>query len=1294
MSRIINYAKSLLNRKVDSKNIFINGNFDIWQRGVSFNSQGYTADRWFFSIFENEFDNQGATAAKCTTDGQLDNNTYGVSLKNSVSGCYYSLMYVVPTEDVLSHQGEQMTLGFYAKTPDNSLAGNIYSSVSYTPHEDDPNEDKTLIATSVINSAITTGWKQYNSSFEVPSDARTLVFEIRPETMSGLSPNSTLNISQAKLELGFIPTQLIPNPYNEEFKKCEAFYQKTAYAHPIPPNTKRFTNSIKLGTRPRRPYNATVNIPAVKNKSRGILNISPSIRENSLFLDAESSNSSTNNIILDSIIVDNEIYPEGVPSTPQDIYADDTLITSGIVVYWSASQDRNSKIGEYGIDFGLSEKELNQEEVFPVSGEHTTGTAISGSITGVDTSKTHYFTITANNAVGDSIPSTVMSTNAEGTPTSSGLATYLPTVVPLINKTNISWNYSFSTNTIPDKFIIDCDVASSFDTSGLSRKIVEYELGDSLTTDIPYLNNNSGTFFYQIAPVIGSMVGIFVGSSLSRTTPGQIDNIITYASDSSVSLYWSDPISDGGHPVTGYALQYSANSGTLSSAAVTHLARQGINNSTNISSLSNSTEYFFRLAPLNFAGTGNFSATTAETPGRVPGTCSPPTGVDLSWNSDLFLGANIMSARDLSEQRIYSTHSEYSDNRPANIYSIATVQWNTPVDNGGQSIAYYNVLLDTTSSFNSSDLKSYNTNTFREKKLTLINQLTSNTSTTWYAKCAAVNASGTGLYSNAVSLSNTTPKILNVNSSNFQYNFVSQGLNSANLDHAYHINDRGLAINSGISYTGVDCSSLIQYSAEACPTNDNNTTLTITGLDPGTSYAFGAAYSNASGNSDIVCSTGETPDTIATEFNADTILLDIVENNRDITPWVSILVKRPTTAIGTLNYSGIFYTGDPASAYAGNPLFSGYFYRHGPSRLSRYEMHDRYRIQATLPSVSTELWLSTLACIKNPTTTYTSQPVNFNIWEGLTKPQDPQFRISRILASRIYFAWDELGYSESGRGNDSISNYSHELYYVTTEGEYQLLKTIPGTSTVGPGVEEQYVDIDDVFGFDSNIANYILHKFALRTKNSSSKYVERIVSTTIPDANSNPRAVFEAHPLFRFTKESYNPDNGPAFYKSRFHTFEKPNLNSNSRSVMKYAPEELMRDLKHRPIYYYAARGARYLYIDAYNQQSHQGHNGVWMATVSSVLDPDTPVQIRQTSTRSSRVTRHKLLDEREGDIVYTLRSNNTYNGVVELGHHTFDDAKEYTFTNGQRYKVSYIRGEGSGNMLGRVFGIFIEQVS
>ena len=1280
MSRIINYAKSLLNRKVDSKNIFINGNFDIWQRGVSFNSQGYTADRWFFSIFENEFDNQGATAFKCTTDGQLDNNTYGISLKNTVSGCYYSLMYVVPTEDVLSHQGEQMTLGFYAKTPDNSLAGNIYSSVSYTPHEDDPNEDKTLIATSVINSAITTGWKQYNSSFEVPSDARTLVFEIRPETTSGLAANSTLNISQAKLELGFIPTQLIPNPYNEELKKCEAFYQKTAYAQAIPPNTKQFTNSVKLNTKPRKPYSASVNIPRIKNKSRGILNISPYIKENALFINADSSNASTNNILLDSIIIDNEIYPEGVPSTPTDIYADDNLITSGIVVYWSASQDRNSKIREYNINYGLAKDSLIDNESFTVNGEHIAGTAVSGSITGVDTSKIYYFNLAAINDVGESPYSTCMTTDAEGTPTTSGLSTYLPTVVPLSNKANVSWNYSFSPNTIPDKFIVDCDVVSSFDSSFFSRKIVEYELGDSLTTDIAYLNNNSGTFFYQIAPQIGSMTGIFVGSSLSRTTPGDIDNIITYSSNTSVSLYWSDPDSDGGYPVTGYALQYSSNSGTLSSSAVTHLSRQGINNSTNISSLNNDTEYFFRLAALNFAGTGNFSSTTAETPGRSPATCSAPTGVSLSWDSDLYLGSDIRSSRDLSEQRVYSSHSGYSNNKPTNIYSMATIQWSTPIDNGGQSIAYYNVLLDTTSSFNSSNLKSYNTNLFRTKKLKLINQLTSDTSTTWYAKCAAVNASGTGLYSNSASLSNTTPQILNVNGSEFKYNFNCKGLTNAELEHTYTVNDRGLTINSGISYTGVDCSSLIQYSVVACPTDENNTELTITGLEPGFTYSFGAAYSNASGNSTIVCSTGATPDSLSTNFNSDTITLGTIENNRDLTPFVTILVKRPTTSIGALNYSGVFYTGNPAT-YPGEPLYSGYFYRYGRSSYRDRVWHDSYGIEATLTGLSTELWLSTVACSKNSTTTYTSQPVNFNIWNALSKPKSAELRVQRILSDRIYFEWDELGYSDDDRGNDTISNYSHELYYVTSEEEYQLLTTIAGTNTVGPGVETLLIDIDNVFGSNYALPPSLKNKFVLRTKNSSF-HTDSVAYATTSALSRNK--LMEYYPMYRVVYDRYRDRSNATLTKSK-QTFSKPLLTEKQyRSVMAYAPSSLIQILQGRPIYEYVTRYT-YAYIDAYNEQTRTQAYAVSLTGRTSTT-PESPAYARRIYSTSSRLRELKALETDENkDILYTMRYSSS--NVIELGYHSFATKTRYTFTNGIDYDVSFVK-DGDN-----IMAIWIEQV-
>jgi len=1272
MSRIINYAKSLLNRKVDSENIIINGNFDVWQRGISFNKQGYTADRWFFSIFENEYDSQGATATKCMTNGVLDNNSYGISLTNTVSGCYYSLLYVVPTEDVLPHQGEDMSMSYYAMSPNLSLSGNIYSAMYYTPHEDDALQDKTIISGSIVNTAISSGWTQYYSSFTVPSNARTLIFEIRPETTTGLAGNSKINFSQAKLELGFIPTQLTHKSYASQLLSCEAFYQKVSYAEAIPQNAKKFTSSVKLNSKPRKMSKARVLIPNAKNKSRGVNNLAPYIRENSVFLDGDAANAQDNNIILDNIIIDNEIYPENRPLPPTGITSNTNLITSGLVIYWSGSTDNNSKISQYTINYGTEINSLNNSIDIPVSGNHYGGIVTSGSITNIDLSENYYFNITATNAIGESDPSNTMAHTFEGSPVSSGLQTFGASAIFENGVSNISWNYIFSTNSIPDKFIIETDTVSTFDSSIFSRHIKEYKLGDSLNTDIAYLNTNDSNFYHRIAPVISNLTGVYSNTiTQSRSTATAINNIITYPRSDSVSVFWTAPYSDGGYSVTGYLLQYSADSGNIQNGSTVTIAAQGTSNSTNISSLTTNTTYYFRLAPLNYAGTGTWSLTSSETPGRSVATCSEPNSLSFGWDDELsFVGSSVTQSRNLSEQRIYSVHPGYSGDYSSSAYSLATLAWSAPTDNGGQSIAYYNILVDTVNTFDSTNLQSFNTNTFRINRLKLINKLTGNNSTTWYAKCAAVNASGTGLYSGAVSLTSTTPDIIPLNGQEFNYNFYNASISGCSLNHYYTINDRGSTIVSGISYTGIDCSSLSQYSSENIASSTSNK-LKINNLDAGVNYGVGATYYNYHGLSNTGCATISTPNAIGSSFNSDTILLNGVSYKRTTAPLVNLLVKSPdSSAIGYPTLSGVIYSGDP-SVYPNSNIKSTILYidRYRRTRIGD-NIYIPYRTRWALSDVSSELWQSTTAIVNVSGTQYTSTPVVHKLWDPLKKPQAPNFSVQRVRNDYIYFEVEKLLHTEEGRGEDSVNNMVLQTYYVDSENNYSLVKTISYQNLVGPGSPYVFtVDIDRVFGVNYSISPEIKHKFVFRTSNTTESSESTAFAST---SLSNRSKRFEFIPFFRVVRSYANY----GIYNTA-ETYTKPPIKGDS--LMTWAPSSLMSLIENRPIYNIRLRSTGRLTMSNNDSRWPQGRS---IASVRAAL-LTTPIYYGNYSAFTSSYY-YRLAKEIDTDFEYYLKS---YNIALELGSHNFNNYTQYTFTNGLVCNVSFIQ---KGN---DIYGLWIEQV-
>lgn len=1272
MSRIINYAKSLLNRKVDGENIIVNGNFDVWQRGVTFNTQGYTADRWFFSVFENEYDNQGATAIKCTTDGQLDNNTYGISMKNTVSGCYYSLMYVVPTEDIISHQGEELSLAFYATSPDASLSGNIYASMSYTPHEDDPLTDKAVISGSTINTAITSGWTQYYSSFTVPSDARTLVLEVRPETTSGLLPNSKLNVSQVKLEMGAIPTRLNPKSYSQQLSKCEAFYQKTSYAQAVPANVKKFTSSVRLNNKLRKPNRASILIPNTKNKSRGIVNLSPYIRENSIFLDGDSSNSLNNNIIVDSIIIDNEIYPEAKPSPPENITSDNSLLTSGLVVYWSGSNDNNSKITEYNIHYGTSTNDLSDNIAIPISGNHYQGISVSGSITGIDLTVPYYFNITATNSIGVSDPSNTMSHSFEGSPTSSGLQTFSTNAVFEKGSANVSWGYVFSSNTIPSKFIIDCDVSSNFDSSVLSRSVKEYNLGDRLNIDIPYPNSTSGTFYYRVAPVVNALTGIYSQTtSKVRTTAPATESIITYPRTDNVSLYWSAPDSDNGYSITGYVVQYSADSGNISTGSTVTVASQGANNSTNISSLTNNTQYYFRIAALNYAGTGSWSFISTETPGRSPSTCSPPTNIGFSWDSEMFLGSTITSVKDLAEQRFYIQHTGYGNAVPNKISSVASINWTAPADNGGLSVAYYNILVDTSSNFDSANLQSYNTSMFRIKKIKLINKLISDTSTTWYTKCAAVNASGTGIYSAVSSLSTNTPVIMSINNQKFNYSFFNTTASNSNLSHDYYVNERGLVVDSGVSYTGVNCSNLSQLSFVDLSTNNNRTTLSTTGLSAGTDYSFGAAYHNSAGLSDVVCTGVTTPSSLSTILS--NVSLYTLTYQRTTRPFVRLLADYPQSSVGTFQVTGIYYSGDP-SVYPNSVVASGLmsrsstYIRQPDNTNLRYAIYQSY---FTVPTVASELWIQAKAIMSEGSNTYISSPVNIKLWDPLSKPSEPGFAVNRIQNDLIYFQLNKLLHTSEGTGGDTASNCSYVLNYEDLEGNRDSLSTVTYTNGVGPGSPHIFgVDIDRVFGSNYSISPEIKHKFVLQTKNST-ETTESVayVSTNL----SNRRKLIEFWPMFKAVRG--NASNYGVYNILGDNQFIRP-----QRSLMQFAPEALFSILENRPVYTIRLyRYGNYLSLFSNDASWHNNYGRASWPANTYVDYANGPFYRYYSDYGVMRIA--KAITTPFDYAIGTRRAK------FDLGIHNFNDTTTYTFTNGMQIAVSFVKKEDD------IMGVWMEQI-
>jgi len=207
------------------RNLIINGNFDIWQRGTSISLSGsaYTADRFKVGAASGSFARQSFTLGQ--TEVPNEPSYYGRWTINSNSQNYEVHQRI---EDVRTLAGQTATLSFYARRPSGSTTINA-RIVQYFGTGGSPSS---TVVTSLGTVALTTDWQKFTFTVDVPSvSGKTLGTNNNHSLWVGVqitdTNTGTIDFSQIQFEKGDIATPFEHRPYDMELARCQRYYQKS-----------------------------------------------------------------------------------------------------------------------------------------------------------------------------------------------------------------------------------------------------------------------------------------------------------------------------------------------------------------------------------------------------------------------------------------------------------------------------------------------------------------------------------------------------------------------------------------------------------------------------------------------------------------------------------------------------------------------------------------------------------------------------------------------------------------------------------------------------------------------------------------------------------------------------------------------------------------------------------------------------------------------------------------------------------------------------------------------------------
>jgi hypothetical protein len=212
------------------KNKIINGDFGIWQRGTSFTTAGYTADRFTFTLGGGSgaatVSQQSFTAGTAPVAG-YEGTFFG--RWNQTTGASGNPTFRQKIEDVRTFAGQTITVSFWAKV---ASAGTPLASVVL--EQDFGSGGSGSVNTTFVSSpSLTTAWTRYSYTVSAPSISGKTIgtgSNLAVVFYGNSSSTYTFDIWGVQLEAGSVATafQTATGTLQGELAACQRYYIQNA----------------------------------------------------------------------------------------------------------------------------------------------------------------------------------------------------------------------------------------------------------------------------------------------------------------------------------------------------------------------------------------------------------------------------------------------------------------------------------------------------------------------------------------------------------------------------------------------------------------------------------------------------------------------------------------------------------------------------------------------------------------------------------------------------------------------------------------------------------------------------------------------------------------------------------------------------------------------------------------------------------------------------------------------------------------------------------------------------------